>query len=72
MPVMEKRGIVSPQEVVSLPEDTVSTARRAKAINAVRKMQETSAFRGNDKMTLDDINTVIADVRRSNTQTGMM
>jgi len=47
------------------PEDTVSAIRRAKAVNAVNRMQKTSALRGNDKMTLEEINTVIAGVRGS-------
>ncbi|MDR2577315.1 MAG: hypothetical protein LBC70_00690 [Chitinispirillales bacterium] len=46
-------------------EDTVSAVRRAKAINAVRKMQETSLALGNDKMTLEEINLTIKDVREA-------
>jgi len=45
-------------------EDTVSAVRKAKAINAVKKMQEISVSLGNDKMTLKEINTVISDVRK--------
>jgi len=45
-------------------EDTVSPVKRAKAINAMKKMQETSVSLGNDKMTLEEINAVIKDVRR--------
>jgi len=45
-------------------EDTISAFRRAKAINAVKLMQEISAELGNDKMTLDDINAIIKDVRK--------
>jgi antitoxin (DNA-binding transcriptional repressor) of toxin-antitoxin stability system len=45
-------------------EDTVSAVRRAKAINAVKKMQEISVSLGNDKMTLEEINTIISDVRK--------
>jgi antitoxin (DNA-binding transcriptional repressor) of toxin-antitoxin stability system len=44
-------------------EDTLSAFRRAKAINAVKKMQEISISLGNDKLTLDDINGIIKDVR---------
>jgi antitoxin (DNA-binding transcriptional repressor) of toxin-antitoxin stability system len=44
-------------------EDTVSAVRRAKAINAVKKMQEISAALDNDKMTLEEINAIISDVR---------
>jgi len=46
-------------------EDTLSAVRKAKAINAVKKMQEISASLGNDKMTLDEINAVIKDVRKN-------
>jgi antitoxin (DNA-binding transcriptional repressor) of toxin-antitoxin stability system len=45
-------------------EDTVSAVRRAKAINAVKKMQEISVSLGNDKMTLEEINAVISGVRK--------
>jgi hypothetical protein len=44
-------------------EDTVSAVRKAKAINAMKKMQEISVSLGNDKMTLDEINTIIKSVR---------
>jgi len=44
-------------------EDTVSAVRKAKAINAMKKMQEISASFGNDKMTLKEINTIINNVR---------
>jgi antitoxin (DNA-binding transcriptional repressor) of toxin-antitoxin stability system len=47
-------------------EDTVSAVRRAMAINAVKKMQEISVSLGNDKMTLDEINTIIKSVRSEN------
>jgi len=47
-------------------EDTVSAVRKAKAINAVRKMQETSVSLGNDKMTIEEINSIIDDVRVKN------
>ena len=47
-------------------EDTVSAVRRAKAINAVKKMQEISVSLGNDEMNLEQINAVIKDVRRKN------
>jgi antitoxin (DNA-binding transcriptional repressor) of toxin-antitoxin stability system len=45
-------------------EDTVSAVRRARAINAVKKMQEISVGLGNDKMTLDDINAIISEARK--------
>jgi antitoxin (DNA-binding transcriptional repressor) of toxin-antitoxin stability system len=44
-------------------EDTVSAVRKAKAINAVRKMQEISKSLGNDKMTLKEINAIIKTAR---------
>ena len=44
-------------------EDTVSAVRKAKAINAVRKMQEISVSLGNDKMPLEEINALIKDAR---------
>ena len=44
-------------------EETVSAVRRAKAINAMRKMQEKSASIGNDRMTLEEINAIIKDAR---------
>ena len=44
-------------------EDTVSAVRKAKAINAVKKMQEISLSLGNDKMTLDEINAIIKETR---------
>ena len=47
-------------------EDTVSAIRKAKAINAVKKMQEISVSLGNDKMTLDEINAIIKDARKKN------
>ena len=47
-------------------EDTVSAVRRAKAINAMKKMQEISVFLGNDKMTLGEINKIINDTRGKN------
>ena len=45
-------------------EDTVSAVRKAKAINAMKKMQEISVNLGNNKMTLEEINTIIKDSRR--------
>ena len=46
-------------------EDTVSAVRKAKAINAVRKMQEISVSLGNDKMTLEEINAIIKDAGKN-------
>ena len=45
-------------------EDTISAVRKAKAINAVKKMQEISVSLGNDKMTFEEINKIIKDVRK--------
>lgn len=45
-------------------EETVSAVRKAAAINAVKKMQEISVGLGNDNLTLDEINAIIADTRR--------
>ena len=45
-------------------EDTVSAVRRAKAINAMRKMQEISVSLGNHKMSLEEINAIIDDQKR--------
>ena len=47
-------------------EDTVSAVRRASAMDSVQKMQEISAARGNDGLTLDAINSIIADTREKN------
>jgi antitoxin (DNA-binding transcriptional repressor) of toxin-antitoxin stability system len=47
-------------------EDTISAFRKAKAINAMKKMQEISVSLGNNKMTLEEINTIIKDVREKN------
>jgi len=47
-------------------EDTVSAVRKAKAINAMKKMQEISVSLGNNKMTLEKINSIIQDVRKKN------
>jgi antitoxin (DNA-binding transcriptional repressor) of toxin-antitoxin stability system len=47
-------------------EETLSAVRQAKAIEAVRKMQEISVSLGNDKMTLKEINVIINDTRRKN------
>ena len=44
-------------------EDTISAVRKAKALNAMKKMQEISASLGNDKMTLKEINAIIKDAR---------
>jgi antitoxin (DNA-binding transcriptional repressor) of toxin-antitoxin stability system len=46
-------------------EDTVSAVRKAKAINAMKKMQEISLSWGNDKMALEEVNTIIEDTRKN-------
>lgn len=45
-------------------EDTLSAFRRAKAINAVKLIQQQSIKNGTDKLTLEDINYEIAQVRK--------
>ena len=45
-------------------EDTLSSIRRAKAINAVKLIQQQSVKNGTDKMTLEEINSVIKEARK--------
>jgi len=45
-------------------EDTVSAIRRAKALNAMKKMQEISASLGHNKLSLDEINAAVKDARK--------
>lgn len=45
-------------------ESTLSDFIRVRAIQAMREMQEISARNGNDKMTLEEINEIIADTRK--------
>ena len=45
-------------------EDTVSSVRRARAINAVKIMQQQSVKNGTDKMTLEEINYEIKMARK--------
>ena len=47
-------------------EDTISAVRKAKAISAIRKMQEISQSLGNEKMTLEKINALINETRGKN------
>jgi len=47
-----------------LMEETVSTVRRAKAVNAMRKMQKISATLGNDKMSLAEIDAIVKEIRK--------
>ena len=56
-------ALLTPLDDESL-EDTVSAVRRAKAVNAIKKMQETSVSLGNDKMTHEEINSIIKDARK--------
>jgi len=44
-------------------DDTVLALRKAKALNAMIKMQQISASLGNNKLTVDEINAIIKDVR---------
>jgi len=43
-------------------EETLSAVRRAKAINAVKLLQQQSVRNGTDKMTLEEIN---AEIKRA-------
>jgi len=45
-------------------EETLSGIRRAKAINAVKMIQQESLKNGTDKMTLEEINNEIKAVRQ--------
>jgi antitoxin (DNA-binding transcriptional repressor) of toxin-antitoxin stability system len=45
-------------------EDTVSAVRRAKAINAVKLMQQQSILNGTDKMTMEEIDEEISKARK--------
>ena len=45
-------------------EETISAVRRAKAINAVKMIQQESLKNGTDKMTLDEINYEIKQSRK--------
>ena len=45
-------------------EDTLSSVRRAKAINAVKLIQQQSKKNGTDKLSLEDINNEIKMARK--------
>jgi len=45
-------------------EETLSAVRRAKAINAVKLLQQQSVKNGTHKMTLEEINTEIKKARK--------
>ena len=45
-------------------EETLSTVRRAKAINAVKLLQQQSIKNRTDKMTLEEINAEIKTARK--------
>jgi antitoxin (DNA-binding transcriptional repressor) of toxin-antitoxin stability system len=45
-------------------EETLSAVRKAKAINAVKLLQQQSAKNGTDKMTLEEINAEIKRARK--------
>jgi len=47
-------------------EETISAVRRAKAINAVKMIQQQSLENGTDKMSLKEINAIINRVRKEN------
>ncbi|MDR2591373.1 MAG: hypothetical protein LBC59_01020 [Chitinispirillales bacterium] len=44
-------------------EDTLSAFRRARAITAMKQMQEVSLSLGNDKMTSEDVDAAISEAR---------
>lgn len=45
-------------------EETISAVRRAKAITAVKPLQQQSVRNGTDKMTLEEINAEIKNARQ--------
>jgi antitoxin (DNA-binding transcriptional repressor) of toxin-antitoxin stability system len=45
-------------------EDTLSSVRRARAINAVKLIQQQSVKNGTDKMTIEEINNEIKASRK--------
>ena len=45
-------------------EETLSSIRQARAMNAVKLMQQISIKKGNDKMTIDEIEEEIRNARR--------
>ena len=45
-------------------EETLSAVRRARAVNAVKLIQQQSIKNGTDKMTLEEINTEIKKARK--------
>ena len=47
-------------------EDMITAVRRAKALIAMKRMQDISTTLGNNKMTLENINAVIKEVRGKN------
>jgi antitoxin (DNA-binding transcriptional repressor) of toxin-antitoxin stability system len=46
-------------------EETLSAVRRAKAVNAVKLLQQQSVKNGTDKMTLEEINAEIKRARKA-------
>lgn len=47
-----------------MPFSVVNDEVGRKALIAIRDMQETSKLNGNDKMTLEEINEIIAETRK--------
>lgn len=47
-------------------EQTLSAVRRARAANALRRMQQSSRDRGLDQLTQEEIEAEIRDTRRDN------
>jgi antitoxin (DNA-binding transcriptional repressor) of toxin-antitoxin stability system len=46
-------------------EDTLAAVRRARAINAVKKMQDMAVQQGLSEMTMEEINQEIQEYRKS-------
>ena len=51
-------------------EENLSAIRQARALQAVKTIQQQSIENGTDKMTLDEINEVINEVRRERAKCG--
>jgi len=44
-------------------DDTVTAFRKAKAVNAMKKLQQIAVSLGNNKLTVEEINAVVKEVR---------
>ncbi len=56
-------ALLTPLSDVSL-EDTLKAIRKARAINAVQKMQEISIKKGNTRLTEEEIEKEIKETRK--------